>query len=137
MRSAVSPLVCPDIPEDLTRYGRVRRLTRTLAPPRDSAEYRWGFRPADHTEAGLLIGGPDAESCTLAELVYFTFCRISASTPENERLQYVRYKGRKAGLDAEELPEYSPFCAPRHVTNGGRFRRPVKPANSGRKRKAA
>lgn len=115
MRAAVSPDPYPDIKEDGPRI-----VLGALSPPRDHPLYR---RPADHNVAGLFIGGPAGEPCVLAFLVYFTHCAISAPTPENQRLQYVRYKGRAV--------------EGRRVTNGGRYTRPVKPATSGRKKKAA
>jgi hypothetical protein len=94
---------------------------------RESPRYR---RPADHNQVGLLVGGPEGEREVLAPHVYFTHCAVSAATPENQRLRQVRTEGRvQAGFIAAGLrPE-------RMVTNGGKFWRPAKPANSGRRRR--
>jgi hypothetical protein len=100
-----------------------------LPPHREDPDYR---RPADHTPAGLLVGGPEGDEDNLGPHQYFTYCVISAATPENARLRQVRTEGRvQAEFIAAGLKE------PTMVTNGGRFWRPAKPANSGRKRKVA
>jgi hypothetical protein len=108
----VTPFPHTDIPED------GQKVTPDLAPfTRDHPEY-WRTRPSDHSIEGLFVDANEGEHCTLAELVGFTFCAISAATPDGERRRYVVNKSRS-------------------VSNGGRYSRPVKPANSGRKRKAA
>jgi len=110
------------------------RPTRTLALHRDHPDY-WRARPSDHSAEGLFVGGPAGEHCAIALLVYFTFCAVSAPTPEGERRRYVVNKARRAtqlralGID--------PAPRPTVVWNGGRFTKPAKPANSGRKKKAA
>jgi hypothetical protein len=94
------------------------RITAHLAPlTRDHDDY-WHRRPSDHSAEGLFVGATEGEHCTLDALIGYTFCTISAPTPEGERRRHVVNKSRR-------------------VSNGGRFGRPVKPANSGRKRKAA
>jgi len=101
---------------------------------RDSDDY-WRTRPSDHSAEGLFVGGPAGEHCAIALLVYFTFCAVSAPTPEGERRRYVVTKARRAEhLRAQGI---DPAPRPRLVTNGGRFVRPAKPANSGRKKKQA
>ena len=83
-----------------------------------------------HNQQGLYVHGPAGIRCALAVLVYFTYCAVSAATPENERKQRVTYRGRDAQrrlTDGEEPP----------MRMVGRFLCPAKPATSGRKRKAA
>lgn len=93
------------------------KLMPEMSPyTRDHPEY-WRQRPSDHSVEGLLVGGNEGDACSLGDLIPYTHCAVSASTPENERKQYVTYKGR----ERSGHPFYS---------------RPLKPANSGR-RKAA
>jgi hypothetical protein len=94
------------------------RITATLSPfTRDEDEY-WRTRPSDHMDEGLFASATEGDHCAIGDLVGYTFCTISAPTPEGERRRHVVNKSRR-------------------VSNGGRYGRPVKPANSGRKRKAA
>jgi hypothetical protein len=95
-----------------------KKITATLSPyTRDEPEY-WRHAPSDHTVEGLFASATDGDGCSLADLIPFTFCTISAPTPEGERRRHVVNRSRR-------------------VSNGGRFSRPAKPANSGRKRRAA
>ena len=101
-----------DIPDD------GKRITGAMSPfTRDDERY-WHHRPSDHSTEGLFAAATEGEHCTLDALIGFTFCPITAPTPEGERRRHVVNRSRR-------------------VSNGGRFSRPVKPANSGRKRKAA
>lgn len=94
------------------------KLTSEMSPyTREHPEY-WRQRPSDHSAEGLLVGATEGDACPLGPMSTFTYCAISAPTPENERKQYVTYKGRERSGH--------PFYA-----------RPLKPANSGRKSKAA
>ena len=91
-----------------------------MLPHRDSPQYPWNARPDDHSIVGLFLYGPQGETNPLALLIAFTYCAISAATPENERKQLVQYRARRA------------------VQSGfGLYGRPTKPASSGRKRKVA
>jgi hypothetical protein len=111
------------------------RLTRALAPVhRDHPDY-WRTRPSDHSAEGLFVGGPAGEHCAIAPLVYFTFCAVSAPTPDGERRAYVVAKARRA--ERMRADGIDPAPRPRTVWNGGQFMKPAKPANSGRKKKAA
>ena len=94
------------------------RVLTAIAPLTREDETYWHHRPSDHSAEGLFVGGPEGETCILESLMGYTFCEVSAPTPEGERRRHVVNKSRR-------------------VSNGGRFGRPVKPANSGRKRKAA
>jgi hypothetical protein len=108
----VSQFPHPDIEEE----GRT--ITEHLSPFTRDEEAYWHHRPSDHAVEGLFADATEGENCTLADLIAYTFCTISAPTPEGERRRHVVNRSRT-------------------VTNGGRYSRPVKPANSGRKRKAA
>lgn len=78
----------------------------------------WKNPPSDHYDEGLFASATEGENDTLAGLIGYGHCPISAPTPEGERRRHVVNKSRR-------------------VSNGGRFGRPVKPANSGRKKRAA
>jgi hypothetical protein len=89
--------------------------------------------PADHNAAGLYRFGPHGDDNPLARLLAYQHCAISASAPDAERLQRVRYKGR-AAVERGDIEE--PIIrAPKMVLIGG-YWKPAKPANSGRKKKA-
>lgn len=98
---------------------------------RDDPAYPWHHRPADHDQAGLFIGGPKGEANPLAALQAYTHCPITAPTPENERKQRIAYRAREA--ETREPDDE----ADRPMIRVGRFVYPRKPANSGRKKKAA
>jgi hypothetical protein len=101
---------------DIPDQGKT--ITADLSPfTRDEPEY-WRNPPSDHTVEGLFASATEGDGCSLAELIPFTFCTLSAPTPEGERRRHVVNTSRR-------------------VSNGGRYSRPVKPANSGRKRRAA
>jgi hypothetical protein len=87
---------------------------------REDERYWQHDLPRDHGVDGVLLGGPEAEGSILDDVTGFTFCAISASTPENARRQHVTNKGRHA-----------------NPSGYGLYGRPRKPATSGRKRKAA
>lgn len=128
---------------------------------RDADEY-WHRRPSDHGVTGLFKGGPEPEHCAIAGLIPYTHCAVSASTPEGERKRVVTTRSNatlKRARDWRDDARYpcnphdenaelyidvllvagEPLSTPRPrmVTTGGRFGRPAKPANSGRKRKVA
>jgi hypothetical protein len=108
----VSQFPHTDIPDE------GKRITADLSPfTRDEPEY-WRNAPSDHTVEGLFASATDGDGCSLAKMIAFTFCTLSAPTPEGERRRHVVNRSRR-------------------VSNGGRFSRPAKPANSGRKRRAA
>ena len=94
-------------------------------PPvsRDNAAYPWGHRPDGHNAQGLFAEGPQGEHCAIATLVYFTFCRITAASPDGERKRRVTYKGREARA--------------RQIRIGGYLVSSAKRPNSGRKRRVA
>jgi hypothetical protein len=98
-----------------------------LTVSRDDPRYPWNHRPADHNWVGLFVGGPEGEHNPLADLQAYTFCPITAATPENERKQLVMYRAR----NAERRGPTQRFA---YV---GAFVGARKPANSGRKRRAA
>jgi hypothetical protein len=123
----VSQFPHPDIDERM-RVGRdgkphiSARITPTISPyTRDDPEY-WLNVPSDHSVEGLFVDATKGDNCNLAKLINFTFCVDASATADGRRKRYVTDKGREAQ---------------RQVSNGGRYSRPVKPANSGRKRRAA
>jgi len=97
-------------------------LTAALcAFSREDERYWQNGLPRDHSDTGVLVGGPEAEACVLEGPIGFTYCaRPDLTNPENERRQYVVNKGRHV-----------------NPTGYGLYGRPRKPATSGRKRKAA
>jgi hypothetical protein len=52
---------------------------------REDERYWQHDLPRDHGVDGVLLGGPEAEGSILDDVTGFTFCAISASTPENAR----------------------------------------------------
>jgi hypothetical protein len=60
-------------------------MTNRLYPPRDSPDYPWHARPAEHTEAGLFLGGPEGERNPLAVLIPDTHCRDETPNPVEVR----------------------------------------------------
>ena len=113
-----------DIPDDGPPL-----LAALCTSGRDDPKYRWR---RDHGPDGLLVGGPKGEQNPLQRLQSYTFCAVTASTPDAERKQQVTYKGRvKAELRADH--DYEP---PRFAYVG-KFTGPRKPATSGRRKQAA
>lgn len=103
--------------------------------PNDDPQNPYGtYRPD-----GLYFFGPKGPISVLALLIAFTFCNSERTVPENARRQRVAYRGRRMkelrndGL-IEDEPR--PWLGPRYGYVG-KFNLPRKPANSGRKRKAA
>ena len=86
---------------------------------------------SEYDTQGLYVYGPRGPVCALAFLIAFTWCAISAPTPEGERKRTVTYKGRRM----QELREDG-LVEPR-TTWLGRFPGPTKSPNSGRRKKAA
>jgi hypothetical protein len=106
-------------------------LAALCASGRDEPTYR---HRSDHGPDGLLLGGPKGESNPLQRMQGFTFCTLTAATPDAERKQRVTYKGRESERHRANDPEWQPVNRFAYV---GGFIGARKPANSGRKRKAA
>jgi hypothetical protein len=106
--------------KESTYTARDPRLTREMSPyTREHPDY-WRNRPSDHSVEGLLVAGPEGDGGAIGALVPYTHCAITAPTPEGQRRAYVVQKARQS--------QHSGY---------GLYGRPRKPANSGRKRKAA
>ena len=121
---------------------------------RDDARYWQRRLPRDHDDDGVLHGGPNAEDCVLEPHVGFTYCAVSAPTPDNTRKQEVTYRGRKIaeardwqrnGADPNDpkarlyeaiLESIAPQRHTQH-SGYGLYGRPRKPAASGRRKKSA
>lgn len=126
----------------------------------ERAEYAQ-FGPYGGDDAqGLYRYGPRGPFCVLAILLAYSFCAITESaTPDGERRQRVDGKA-KDSLRAARRWRDDFACDPydddaeyyalvleiagepverrsRVSWNGGRYNRPVRPANSGRRKKAA
>jgi hypothetical protein len=106
-------------------------LAALCASGRDEPDYR---HRSDHGPDGLLLGGPKGESNPLQRMQGFTFCTLTAATPDAERTLRVTYRGRESAQHRANDPEWQPVNRFAYV---GKFTAPRKPANSGRKRKAA
>jgi hypothetical protein len=106
-------------------------LAALCASGRDEPNYR---HRSDHGPDGLLLGGPKGEANPLQRLIGFTFCVAEAPSPDAERKQLVTYRGRESARHRADDPEWQPAQRFGYV---GKFTAPRKPANSGRKRKAA
>lgn len=102
-----------------------------MIPHRDSPDYPWHHRPEDHNQRGLYVEGPSGEPSPLGQMQGETHCRISAPTPDGERRRKVVYRSR-AEIERDEA-ELERQLRPRMV-RVGRFLKPAKPANSGRKK---
>lgn len=108
--------------------------------------------------AGLYIFGPRGPICVLALLVYYTFCVTSSATPDGQRRERVAGKAQDAlraarrwrddpkGINWRDVhaDHHAAVlrCAGEPVEDRrfayvGRFTGPRKPANSGRRKKAA
>jgi len=95
---------------------------------------------SEYRSDGLYAFGPASMRCALAFLVYFTFCAVSAATPEGERRRRVVEAGRdeirKRERDQSLGLDYEPV-RPQIRSGHPFYARPLKPATSGRKKKAA
>lgn len=107
----------------------------TRVDPNDDPANPYGIDRPD----GTYHFGPKGPICVLALLIAFTFCASERAIPENERRQRVAYRGRRMRELRDEglvTDEPKPWVGPRYGYVG-KFNLPRKPANSGRRKKAA
>lgn len=72
---------------------------------RDDPKYPWHNRPADHSVAGLFIGGPQEAGGCLARLIAPSICPVSAPSPAVALAQMTikRQRVRKAATGLQKL----------------------------------
>lgn len=115
------------------------RPADTRADPNDDPSNPFGGYRLD----GTYWAGPAGIRCALAVLIEMSvLLRVSGSTPEGERTKRVRTRAAelraKYSLDELQAMEVARRQVRTQTRSGHPFyARPMKPANSGRKRRAA